>query len=259
MLTPYPVCDIPAGLAQEKRDVQDASRPSIVFANSILTGEVVNGVDDKPIQNARVWLAGCGQLAKTDANGKFCLSDITASRVSVQISAEGYRSDCFDEILPSASEKFIHAALSPELRRGEIRIILTWSATPADLDSHLYGPCPSEPRFHVYFSHPDAELVHLDIDRTDGYGPETITIRRVTPGQYRYMVHDYTNRSNPMSHALSQSGAEIRVHLNREVHRFRAQGTQSGAIWHVFDLEVAGDSSVTLHPVDRYENSLPSE
>lgn len=129
------------------------------------------------------------------------------------------------------------------------RIVLTWGATPADLDSHLTGPSGST-RFHVYFSSRGSlsgpPYAALDRDDTSAYGPETVTIGRTTSGTYRYSVHDYSNRSSSSSAALSRSGARVEVYRGSVRTDVFFPPDQPGTLWTVF--EMAGG---TVTPVNR--------
>jgi hypothetical protein len=66
--------------------------------------------------------------------------------------------------------------VTPEVTEGQLRIVLTWGATPSDLDSYLFGP-PSANNYHVFYASDNAPpYANLDLDDTDSFGPETITI-----------------------------------------------------------------------------------
>lgn len=85
--------------------------------------------------------------------------------------------------------------ITPVLSDDEYRIVLTWSSTPSDLDSHLSGPLSTGERFHVYYSDMSAfdngeTVATLDLDDTSSYGPETITLkkRRMAYINMRYMI-----------------------------------------------------------------------
>jgi hypothetical protein len=81
----------------------------------------------------------------------------------------------------------------------DIQVALTWGAGPADLDVHLSGPSTSGGRFHTYWNSPTV-VTHAGIsaDDHDGFGPESVTIRRNTatgtwvPGEYRIWAHNYS-------------------------------------------------------------------
>ena len=74
-------------------------------------------------------------------------------------------------------------AVSAPVQQGQLRIVLTWGATPRDMDSHLDTPSGC----HLYYGRkqcPSGEA-SLDTDVTDSYGPETINIRSLNPGVYK--------------------------------------------------------------------------
>ena len=56
-----------------------------------------------------------------------------------------------------------------------MRIVLTWGAAPADLDSHVEGTSSAGSLFNINFVNKDAGIVgNLDVDAVSGYGPETV-------------------------------------------------------------------------------------
>ena len=144
---------------------------------------------------------------------------------------------------------------------GEIRIKLTWGATPSDLDAHLTGPAPDGTRFHLYWIHapnhggvsPWPEYINLDLDDMSSDGPETITIAQQIPGVYRFSVHDYTNSLSSSSTALSNSGAQVRVEKGENlIETFYVPSNQEGTLWTVFEID-----GVTMIPIN--EMSYESE
>lgn len=122
-------------------------------------------------------------------------------------------------------------ALSPKV--NGIRIVLTWGATPSDLDSHTIFK-GSE---HIYFSNKTVlGYGNLDVDDTSSYGPETTTITR-TDVSFTYYVHDWTNKNNSSSTAMSKSGAVVKVYFgdssNEMQYTFNVP-SGSGYYWNVF-------------------------
>jgi uncharacterized protein YfaP (DUF2135 family) len=68
----------------------------------------------------------------------------------------------------------------------------------------------------IQYGDPVGENVGLNVDDTDGYGPETITIRRLVEGTYVYAVKHYSGDGN-----LAHSGAQVEVFSPAErVRRF---------------------------------------
>ena len=124
------------------------------------------------------------------------------------------------------------AILSKELTGDQYRVVLKWGNTPADLDSHLINE-----NFHVYYAAKTATGYDamLDLDDTDGVGPETVTFTVENNQTYSYYVKDYTNRDSTSSSALGASGATVMIyHGNSVTEKHVPKGV--GIYWHVFDL-----------------------
>lgn len=138
--------------------------------------------------------------------------------------------------------------------QAPVDVVLTWSATPVDLDSHLTGPAAADgTRFHTYYAARGnlnaAPNVMLYRDVLVGPGPEQTRINVVQPGVYRFYVHDYTNEASVGSTVLSNSGAVVSVHaagnfnlpegnnLGAEVARVSVPANQAGTTWQAFELD----------------------
>ncbi len=119
-----------------------------------------------------------------------------------------------------------------------MRVVLNWGAMPEDLDSHLVYPGN-----HVYFVDKQGAEANLDVDDTTSYGPETITIERKHDGErYIYAVHDYSNRENMNSMALSKSGAKVFVYIGQTLVRtYYVPANRKGNLWQVFAVTESGD------------------
>lgn len=132
-------------------------------------------------------------------------------------------------------------ALSPVMTQNldGMRIVLNWGAKPGDLDSHLVHPTT-----HVYFNQKKGDLVNLDVDDTDSYGPETITLEKKKPGvKYLYAVHDYSDGSEHGSTALSNtSQAKVFVYVGSSLVRtFTPPRGKAGNTWVVFGIGENGE------------------
>ncbi|MDR3295541.1 MAG: M4 family metallopeptidase [Clostridiales Family XIII bacterium] len=142
-----------------------------------------------------------------------------------------------------------------------IRIVLRWGESPYDLDSHLIGPTVTgEAPFHIYYSQRDyyangAVAADLDYDDTTSYGPEITTIRLLTPGEYAFYVHDYTNRSADSSSALAGSGAYVTVYRgsgNQALYTANIDPANDGTLWNAFRLTLNPDASIDVTAVNTY-------
>ena len=148
-------------------------------------------------------------------------------------------------------------ALSRELGEDEFRVVLTWGAAPADLDSHLLGYYPgTSDTFRVYYSAKFAgSYANLDVDDTSSYGPETITISGLPDRPLLYCVHDYTNRTNFSSLAMSNSSATVQVMRHTEIlATYTVSPNRQSNVWNLFWLMPDG----TIVTVDEYTSeNLP--
>jgi len=178
--------------------------------------------------------------ATTITNGTYSIT-LTPGTYTAEVSLTGYITSYFT-VTASASTVITSGsyALSPVLGANQFRVVLTWGATPVDLDAHLTGPNATSGRFHAYFENrePAGSGAKLDLDDVDSFGPETITLSTLRPGVYRYSVHDYSNLGSAQSTALSSSGAQVVVFRgSAEVARFTAPSGRTGDLWTVFELD----------------------
>lgn len=130
-------------------------------------------------------------------------------------------------------------AISPILQRLDaMRIVLNWGRNPNDLDGHLaFGGS------HIFFLHKSGPDARQDVDQTEGFGPETITIARRHSGQrYVYAVQDYSDRNAPQSAALSLSDAKVFVYVGQTLIRtYYVPPNRPGNLWTVFAVSEAGE------------------
>ncbi|WP_054180806.1 tetratricopeptide repeat protein [Trabulsiella odontotermitis] len=130
-------------------------------------------------------------------------------------------------------------ALSPVLTGlDSMRVVLTWGAQPDDLDSHIVYQGN-----HIYFEQKEGDNGNLDVDDTDSYGPETITLTARQQGQsYVYAIHDFTDRERPNSSRLSESQAKVFVYVGESLVRtYYVPQQKIGNLWTVFKITPSGD------------------
>ncbi len=102
--------------------------------------------------------------------------------------------------------------LSPELTSSNaVRVVLSWNETPTDLDAHLRTPTIGNDSYHIFWNNTGSETeppyAVLDVDETEGFGPETITIHDPQAGTYNYWVHNWSEDA-----LLAGSGAVVEVY-----------------------------------------------
>ncbi len=137
--------------------------------------------------------------------------------------------------------------------RGTARFVLTWGDTPADLDAHMWLP-DSKP-YHVYYGRVGADeacpSAGLDVDDTDGYGPEVLRITSLvgTPGNYHVLVNNYSREG---TFAGAQAAMEV-VDETGAVSRITPPEGE-GYWWHVLTVDgTTGTMNVVNQVTDYYE------
>jgi plastocyanin len=190
-----------------------------------------------------------GQTMTNDQGG-FAFSALQPGSYVLVADAQGYISG-ERRVAISASESLNHQdiVISPLLGPDEIRVILTWGENPADLEAHLTGPNPDGCRHHCFYWNREIPGARLDTDSTRGFGPETITISGASTGEYRYYVHDFSDRLEDSTDGLAVSGAMVHVIFGDGQNAVTFDvPAENGSVWHVFDLD---GTSGTITPVNR--------
>jgi hypothetical protein len=175
------------------------------------------------------------------------------------------KKDGYSDLVAKCPCSGLSYALSPVMKNLDgMRVVLTWGEQPADLDLHA-----AFPGNHVFWSHKVGTDANLDIDHTDSFGPETITLDRKHQGQtYVFAVHDFTDRSRPGTSALSGSQAKVFVYIGQSLVRtYYVPQHQAGNLWTVFRITGEGeiqdintmrgvqvDASAVLGTIDNYDN-----
>lgn len=213
------------------------------------------------------------QTVATDSRGKYVTPYMPAGNYTAEIvdnrtldnEDARYLTSTFSiKILGNQSIPNQNGFVTNGLVPDQLRIILKWGSSPRDLDSHLVGPSTSGGRFHTYYSNKDyysSELMaNLDLDDTDGDGPETTTIYETSPGIYTFLVHDYTNRSATNSSALANSGAYVEIFIGVSeiaVHRFDVPNLP-GTLWTVFSYNANTGEILPINTMSYHRSATSS-
>lgn len=107
-------------------------------------------------------------------------------------------------------------------RPTRLRVTLTWDTSGSDIDLHVTSPACAE----VDFNNKIAGSLRLDVDNTEGYGPENISTEQAESGIYRISVVNYArgNGTTATVHVYRNEKLET-----RESHKFY----DSGEEWYV--------------------------
>ena len=199
-------------------------------------------VKDQVIAGAEIIFQKNGETsitAITDNKGRISIpkpfGGIDDANMNIIIKKVGYSS-----LVAKGPVNGLTYALSPIMEELDgMRVVLSWGASPDDLDSHL-----SYPDNHIFFRHKTGDDANLDVDDTDSYGPETITIDKKAQGKkYVYAVHNFSNGSELGNTRLSGiSNAKVYVYIGNSLVRtyLVPKGSKPGNVWVVFSIDENG-------------------
>ncbi len=221
-------------IEQQKDDVFDEldhQNLTLRFFNALTGAEIpgatvtVNGGTYDTDEEGKV------QFPAPDSDGLYPVSFRAAKYVPVDFNVEIMAGTLF----------FNRFSVSPLLDVKFLRVVLDWDAAPPDLDAHLV----KQGSFHLsYRNMRTAEdgSGQLDRDATNGYGPETITLKDVSASnKYAFFVHDYTDGNNPSTRNLSRSKATVKVFGDgRLLNVFEVPRSGVGNYWQVFTISNGG-------------------
>lgn len=159
---------------------------------------------------------------ETDENGFYQTPELDSGNYCIEISdnregvEEHYLNTMINvKVLGGVNIGNQDGTVSTTIQTGQVRIVLTWGATPSDLDSHLLCELNNGSSKHIYFGdktffYDGERIADLDLDDTSSYGPETTTIYRDDPGEYAFVVHNYSRGDG---YVLANSGACVQVYM----------------------------------------------
>ncbi len=217
----------------------------------------VADTDGARVSNALVKSDGINYSSMTTAiansNGDFSLPVRRNSQLYVY-AQNGSRTSNAKPITTLAGEyRITDGCLTISTENDNLSIRLTWGERPYDADSHLLTPSGD----HIYYSSQgslsSAPFANLDVDDTNSFGPEFVTVRNLMIGRYRYGVHNYSKTKNP---GLKDS--PVSVFLAGPTIRSRTltptinDNSNASNFWHSFDLVVDANCNITYESVDRW-------
>ncbi len=225
-------------------NAQGAGNPDVSVSSGVVQGQVIDATTGRPIVGAIVRIKGSSISANTDNSGSYQLTKAPAGDRRAVASSDSYIT--IEENIRVDNGLVTPAvfSLSPKLRSGEMRIVLNWGTAPQDLDAHLWLPTTNKE--HIYHiserrgSTDGFPFSKLDVDATDGYGPETITIGKLYEGSYLLAVNQWSSDST-----LGESKAVVRVYSGDSlINTFEAPKGE-GRWWRVFSID---GSTGTVRP-----------
>lgn len=220
----------------------------------ILAATVLDATTGAPVSGAKVRVYegyntfGNAEEGTTDSTGKLNVDIVSSGTYTVVVEKDGYITETFEVfVLSNVKETMKTFHISPTISGEGIRFVLTWGASPTDLDSYLVGTSGDGTNVNINFTNMSAAnatgvcIAELDVDDTSSFGPETVTLYDTT-GSYEFFVDDFTN-----SGSTSTSGATVKIYVGSTL--YATVNITGGVtdVWHVCTV-VDGVITVTNRP-----------
>ena len=148
---------------------------------------------------------------------KYLFPALAAGQYEFTLSAPGYISLKIVRTVTkdnSSITGFWDFVISQALPANQWRFVLTWNASPKDLDTWVV----LQNKEIVKYNHKKSNngWVSLDVDNTKGFGPETITVINNFPAGYsfKYIIHNYSKSPN-----IATSEAKVSIYNGSQIIR----------------------------------------
>ncbi len=248
-----------------------------------LEGLIVNSFTGNPVPNALIQFVNLNLSTTSDANGNYYIDNIPEGALSIDfagspregdfplevnfsssfnynlfqisVSAENFLTYTTDINIDQLEHEVRNFSLTPDNQINEISLVLSWQAEPRDLDSHLLTPEIEGNSYHIYYASEGnleiAPYAQLDLDDTNGYGPETISISEYYSGTYHYYIHKFSGIGT-----LAGSNAFVDIYQNSSLYStITIPETGNGDYWHVCNID-GSTGAITI--INTVGNSAPS-
>jgi hypothetical protein len=210
-----------------------------------------------PAANVRIEADGISysgiSYATTDGSGQFSLAVRPTSTVLVSGRRGAFLTNATSRSVTNSPVDITPCLTLPSSNAATMR--LTWGENPRDIDSHLRTPDGAHVFYAAKGTLTGAPYASLDVDDVTGFGPEVTTIRRPKTGIYRFYLHNFSGTFSP-----GMTASPTRVELNyvgRTVVFTPPTGEGNALYWHLFDLRIAADCTMTLYRYNRWRADEP--
>ena len=214
----------------------------VKILSATVKDEVISGVNATLQKNGQASLR-----VQSDAQGrvKFDSAAIAGDAETLLIlKKEGYS----NLVVKCPCDGLTYAMSTKMTNLDGLRVVLNWGSSPEDLDSHIVYPGN-----HIYFDQKTGQAANLDVDDTNSYGPETITVNEKIHGErYVYAVHNYSDQEQARSVGLSNSQIKVMVYVGETlIKTYTAKPNVDATLWVLFAIDGEGD----FQTIDQYTHA----
>jgi hypothetical protein len=132
------------------------------------------------------------QIVPNDGGTYTTLMTLSGGYARLQLDADG-------DITTTDDVTFIAELCEGEMPAQELLVVTSWNIDNTDVDTHVYAD-----GMHIWYADKDPAIGNLDIDDTNGFGPETIT-SEMTGLEWEVKLHYYSD------HGQGNTNASVRV------------------------------------------------
>ena len=117
----------------------------------------------------------------------------------------------------------------------DMQVVLSWDTDGTDVDLHVVDPSGEE----CYYGHRVTKIGgKLDVDDTDGFGPEVFTLANAAAGKYQVRVKYYSSHGHPQTQLWVQVVMFEGTNRERRL-KFEKMLTKTGDVEEVGEFQVA--------------------
>ncbi len=137
------------------------------------------------------------------------------------------------------------------------RVTLSWDTPTSDPDLHVWSPAPDEE--HSAYWNMTINAGRLDVDDTEGFGPENFTNHTLVPGRFHVAINSYDLDEDSVYRVTVRvvtgglaANSVVRIFGPHTFTTDNGQGypVQPPNWWRPFDVVVAADGTVSVVPPD---------
>ncbi len=200
-----------------------------------IDGQVLDGTTGLALSGVEMVLSEITDTTITDSSGYYSFEGVSSGHYTITAQKENYAKVSNSITVSDDETTSLNFSLPLISNPSDIVITLSWGEYPDDLDSHLW--LPEQTPYHIYFQNGGnldvIPFTQLDVDDTNSFGPENITIRQQFDGRYVYAVHNYSG-----SPPITTSSATVTVVKDgRLTQTFEVPMVGDGLWWYVFDYD----------------------
>jgi len=211
----------------------EISRPTGGWSTDRIV-EVEGTISDESVSRVTVVVNGYERTVDVN-NGTFVATIVVSKGAnSIQVVARNEAGEGKDSV-----------SFFSDVPPVDMQVVLSWDTDGTDVDIHVIDPDNEE----CFYGHRLTKIGgKLDVDDTDGYGPEVFTLANAKTGKYQVRVKYFSSHGHPQTQARVQVVLFEGTNREQRLEFFKIL-TKTGDIVDVGTWEVSGSEDEEDSPV----------